>query len=138
MFSPEFPHGDTWARSAPNQAKMLRKLYDNGVTLVPGSDSLPAFTVHRELEVYVEAGIPAAAVLRMATLGSARVVGVDERTGSIEVGKDADLILLDGNPLDDMSAVRRATLVIKGATAYRPEELYRAIGIKPFVVSTEI
>jgi imidazolonepropionase-like amidohydrolase len=74
----------------------------------------------------------------MATLDSARVIGVDDRTGSIEVGKDADLILLDGNPLDDISAVRRATLVIKGDTVYRPDQLYKAIGVKPFVASTEI
>jgi imidazolonepropionase-like amidohydrolase len=63
---------------------------------------------------------------------------VDERTGSIEVGKDADLILIDGNPLDDISAVRRATLVIKGDTAYRPDQLYKAVGVTPFVPSSEI
>ena len=138
MFTPEFPHGDTWARSAPNQSRMLKKLYDSGVTLVPGSDNLAAFTVHRELEVYSQAGIPNSAILRMATLDSARVIGVDDRSGSIEVGKDADLILLDGNPLVDIGAVRRATLVMKGDTVYRPDRLYEAIGIKPFVASTEI
>ena len=94
--------------------------------------------MHRELEIYVEAGIPEAAVLKMATLDSARVVGVDDRTGSIAVGKDADLILLDGNPLEDISAVRRATLVLKGSNAYRPDELYKVVGVKPFLESTEI
>jgi len=138
MYSPEFPHGETWARSQPNQAAMLLKLFENGIQLVPGSDNMAAFTIHRELEVYAEAGIPNAAVLKMATLDSARVTGVDDRTGSIEVGKDSDLILLDGNPLEDISAVRRATLVMKGNTVYRPDELYKAIGVKPFVVSTEI
>ena len=138
MFSPAFPNGETWARSNDNQRKMLKKLYDNGVQLVPGSDNIAAFTIHRELEVYVEAGIPEAAVLRMATLDSARVVGVDDRTGSIAVGKDADLILLDGNPFEDISAVRRATLVMKGGNAYRPDELYKVVGVKPFLDSTEI
>ena len=138
MYSPEFPHGETWARSLPNQSAMLKKLYENGIQLVPGSDGMAAFTVHRELEVYAEAGIPNAAVLKMATLDSARVTGVDDRTGSIEVGKDADLILLDGNPLEDISAIRRATLVMKGNTVYRPDQLYKAIGVKPFVNSTEI
>ena len=71
-------------------------------------------------------------------LDSARVTGVDDRTGSIEVGKDADLILLDGNPLEDISAILRATLVMKGNTVYRPDELYKAIGVRPFVNSTEI
>ena len=138
MYSPEFPHGEAWARSLPNQATMLRKLYEGGIQLVPGSDNMAAFTIHRELEVYTEAGIPHAAVLRMATLDSARVTGVDARTGSIEVGKDSDLILLDGNPLEDISAVRRATLVMKGSTIYRPDELYKAIGVKPFVASAGI
>jgi hypothetical protein len=138
MFSPEFPHGADWARSAPNQAAMLRKLHENGIQLVPGSDNMAAFTIHRELEVYSEAGIPNAAVLKMATLDSARVTGVEERTGSIEVGKDSDLILVDGNPLEDIGAVRRATLVMKGSTLYRPDELYKAIGVMPFIASTEI
>lgn len=138
MFSPEFPHGETWARSLPNQSAMLRMLYENGIQLVPGSDNMAAFTIHRELETYAEAGIPNAAVLKMATLDSARVTGVDDRTGSIEVGKDSDLILLDGNPLEDISAVRRATLVMKGNTIYRPDELYKAIGVKPFIASHEI
>ena len=138
MYSPEFPHGADWARSAPNQAAMLLKLHENGIQLVPGSDNMAAFTVHRELEVYSEAGIPNAAVLKMATFDSARVTGVEERTGSIEVGKDSDLILVDGNPLEDISAIRRAMLVMKGNTVYRPDELYKAIGIMPFVASTEI
>ena len=138
MYSPAFPHGEAWARSNDNQSKMLKKLFDNGVQLVPGSDNIAAFTIHRELEVYVEAGIPEAAALRMATLDSARIVGVDDRTGSIAVGKDADLILLDGNPLNDISAVRRATLVMKGDKAYRPDELYKVVGVKPFLDSTEI
>ena len=130
--------GETWSRSNENQRKMLKKLFDNGVQLVPGSDNIAAFTIHRELEVYVEAGIPEAAVLRMATLDSAGVVGVDDRTGSIAVGKDADLILLDGNPLNDISAVRRAMLVVKGNNAYRPDELYKVVGVEPFLASMEL
>lgn len=138
LYKPEMDMGDqvdAWAASAVAQAAMLKKLYDAGVQLVPGSDYYPAFTVHRELELYVEAGIPNADVLRIATLDSARVVGVEESTGSIAVGKDADLVLLDGNPLDDISAVRRATLVMKGNRVYRPDALYEAVGVRPFVAS---
>jgi len=74
----------------------------------------------------------------MATLDSARIVGVDDHKGSIAVGKDSDLVLLDGNPLEDISAVRRATLVMKGDTVYRPDELYRVIGVRPFLESTSL
>ena len=83
----------------------------------------------------VEAGIPNVEVLRLASLDSAGIVGVDDRSGSIAVGKDSDLMLVEGNPLEDMSAIRRATLVLKGNTAFRPDELYKAVGVKPFVGS---
>jgi hypothetical protein len=136
MYSPDMVLGENWPRSAVKQSAMLLKLYESGIQIVPGSDYYAAFTLHRELELYAEAGIPNAAVLKMATLDSARIVGVDDHKGSIAVGKDADLVLLDGNPLQDMSAVRRATLVMKGDTVYRPDELYRAVGVTPFVEST--
>jgi imidazolonepropionase-like amidohydrolase len=141
LYKPEMDMGDNvdaWAASAVAQAAMLKKLHDAGVQLVPGSDYFPAFTVHRELEVYVEAGIPVADVLRIATLDSARVVGVDASTGSIAVGKDADLVLVEGNPFEDISAVRRATLVMKGNRAYQPDKLYKAVGVQPFVASESL
>ena len=99
---------------------------------------MPGFTMHRELELYAAAGIPNGAVLRIATLGSARVLGVDGETGSIEPGKAADLVLLDGNPLEDMSAIRRGVLVMNGGTLYRPEDLYQAVGVKPFLPSVDL
>ncbi|KAA9132770.1 amidohydrolase family protein [Marinihelvus fidelis] len=133
MYNPEMVLGENWPESGRRQSQMLKKLHDAGVQLVPGSDSIAAFTIHRELELYAEAGIPNAEVLRIGTLDSARIVGADERTGSIAVGKDADLVLLDGNPLEDMSAIRRAVLVLKGDTAYEPSALYQAMGVKPFV-----
>jgi hypothetical protein len=141
LYDPDMDMGDmvdAWGRSAEKQAQMLKALYDNGIQLVPGSDAMAPFTIHRELELYAEAGIPVAAVLRIATLDSARVVGADDSKGSIAPGKDADLVLLDGNPLEDISAVRRGLLVIRGERFYRPEELYRAVGVRPFLPSTEI
>jgi len=139
LYKSEFDMGDdradAWARSAVNQSAMLKKLHDSGVQLVPGSDNIAAFTIHRELELYAKAGISNADVLKIATLDSARVVGVAERTGSITVGKDSDLVLVEGNPLADISAVRRATLVVKGNTLYRPEDLYKVVGVKPFLAS---
>ena len=134
-FNPEFDIRDSveaWGRSSKNQAAMMKKLHDNGIQLVPGSDAVAAFTIHRELELYAEAGIPVADVLRIGTLDSARVVGVDGRKGSIEIGKDSDLLLVEGNPLDDISAIRNGVLVMQGNTVYQPDELYKTIGVKPF------
>ena len=138
LYKPDMDMGgneEAWERSAVRQSEMLRKLHDSGVQLLPGSDHIAAFTIHRELEVYAEAGISNADVLKIATLDSARIVGVDDRTGSIAVGKDADLVLVEGNPLDDISAIRRATLVMKGNAAFRPDELYKAVGVEPFLPS---
>jgi hypothetical protein len=138
LYKPEMDMGDKveeWAASAVAQAAMIKKLHDSGVQIVPGSDHMPAFTIHRELELYSEAGISNADVLRIASLDSARIVGVDDKTGSIAVGKDADLVLVEGNPIEDISAIRRATLVMKGNTAYKPDELYKVVGVKPFVES---
>jgi len=129
---------EAWLKSAENQAAMLKALHEYGIQLVPGSDDMAAFTVHREIELYSEAGISNADVLRIATLDSARITGVADSKGSIEVGKDSDLILIDGNPFDDISAIRRAVLVMKGDTLYRPDDLYRSIGVKPFLPSVEL
>ncbi len=129
---------EAWLKSAENQAAMLKALHEYGIQIVPGSDDMAAFTVHREIELYAEAGIPVADVLRIATLDSARITGVDDRKGSIEIDKDADLILIDGNPFEDISVIRRAVLVMKGDTLYRPDDLYRSIGVKPFLPSVEL
>jgi imidazolonepropionase-like amidohydrolase len=141
LYNPSFEIGEAriqdWANTAVRQAEMIRKLYDNGIQLVPGSDGMPAFTLHRELELYAQAGIPNAAVMRFATLDSAAVVGVSDQVGSIEAGKVADLVLLDGNPLLDISSVRRGVLVMKGNTLYQPDGLYRAGGVKPNPPSRE-
>jgi len=141
MYNPEMDMGemaDAWSRSAENQAAMLKALYDHGIQLVPGSDSIPAFTLHREIELYSEAGIPNADVLRIATLDSARITGVADSKGSIEVEKDSDLILIEGNPFEDISAIRRAVLVMKGDTLYRPDQLYKSVGVQPFLDSIEL
>ena len=136
LYNPSFEIGEEriedWANTAVRQSEMIKKLYDNGIQLVPGSDDMPGFTIHRELELYALAGIPNADVLKIATLDSARVLGVEEQTGSIEVGKAADLVLLDANPLEDISAVRTGVLVMKGGAIYKPNQLYQAVGVEPF------
>jgi imidazolonepropionase-like amidohydrolase len=81
----------------------------------------------------VQAGIPAAEALRIATWGAARHLGALDRLGSIAPGKQADLVLLDGDPTADISAIRRVALVFQRGVAFHPAELYQAVGVAPFV-----
>ena len=80
---------------------------------------------------HVQAGIPAAKVLQDATLGAARLMKMDKDLGSITPGKLADLTLVDGDPVADISDIREPTLVVKDGVWYRPSELYSAIGVAP-------
>jgi imidazolonepropionase-like amidohydrolase len=110
---------------------MLKLLFDSGVTIVPGTDNFAGFAYQRELEIYVESGIPAAEVLKMATLGSARVMSKDKELGSIEAGKLADLVLIDGDPTKNISDVRKVRTVIKDGNVYDPAKILTSLGIKP-------
>jgi imidazolonepropionase-like amidohydrolase len=113
--------------------KLARVLHDAGVPLAFGTDEiLYGFSADRELELYVRAGIPAADALYAATLGAARIMRRDRELGSIEPGKLADLLLVDGDPLANISAVRRPTLVCKGGRLFDPIALWRAVGIAPY------
>ena len=113
--------------------RMLKLFYDSGITIVPGTDDLAGFTLHRELENYVAAGIPASRVLQMDTLGAARVMKHDDLRGSIAPGKLADIILVDGDPTAHMSDIRRVVTVIKDGTIYDAGAMYEVLGVRPAV-----
>jgi imidazolonepropionase-like amidohydrolase len=112
---------------------MVKALYDHGIRIVPGTDALAGFAYHRELELYVEAGIPAPEVLRIATLGAAEVMKRDGDLGSVAPGKLADFILVDGDPITRISDIRRVVLTVKDGTIFDPAKLYEAVGVKPAV-----
>jgi imidazolonepropionase-like amidohydrolase len=111
--------------------RLVGELYKSGITIVAGTDGWPGFGLHRELELDVAAGIPPAQVLRIATLGAARVMKHDDERGSIAPGKLADVILVDGNPATNISDIRRVDTVVKNGVVYKSADLYRALGIKP-------
>jgi imidazolonepropionase-like amidohydrolase len=115
--------------------RMLLALHAAGVPIVAGTDSVYGFALVRELELYVAAGIPAADVLGMATLGAARAAGQGERLGSIEPGKLADLILVDGDPSVDPGALRNLRLVVKDGVPLDPESMWRELGIGPLEIT---
>jgi imidazolonepropionase-like amidohydrolase len=117
--------------SAEALLHMVKRLYDAKIMLVAGTDGMPGFTLHRELEMYVQAGIPAADALRIATLNGAKVLKRDAELGSIAPGKLADLILVDGDPVRRISDIRNTDLVIKDGKLYEPAALYRSFGVQP-------
>jgi imidazolonepropionase-like amidohydrolase len=122
------------ARYRESFAKMVALvglLYKAGVPIEAGTDSLPGFALHRELELDTQAGIPAAEVLKLATLGAARIMKHDTELGSLAPGKLADMVLIDGNPAATISDIRKPVVVVKDGVLYRPSELNTALGIQP-------
>jgi len=110
----------------------VKLLNDSGVQLLPGTDAGTGFTVHRELELYVKAGLTPAETLSLATLKAEEYMGRDQSLGSIERGKLADFFLVPGDPTRDINAIRQIRLVMKGGFAYFPSEIHQALGIRPF------
>ena len=91
--------------------KFVASLQKAGVKLMTGSDSpewylTPGFTVHDEIESFVKAGISNYAALQTATINPAQYLGIDNRKGTFEVGKEADFILLHQNPLENIRNTR--------------------------------
>jgi len=115
----------------PAMLRLLKALYDAGITIIPGTDNLAGYMLHHELELYVKAGIPAGEVLRMATLTPALVMGVDKDRGVIAAGKLADMVLIDGDPTQDMRDIHKIKTVIKGGKVYDPAAIEKAFGIAP-------
>jgi imidazolonepropionase-like amidohydrolase len=120
----------TYRASFEAMLSMIKMMHDAGIPIVCGTDSLAGFALHRELELHVRAGIPAADVLASATLGAARIMKLDKDLGSVEAGKLADVILVDGKPAASIDQIRRVSLVVRDGALYDPAALLRAAGIQ--------
>lgn len=131
-----------WGASWKVMMDLLRRMHAAGIPLVAGTDATAGFAFQRELELYVQARIPAAQALKIATWNGAKYSDRLAEIGSIERGKRADLLLVDGDPVADIRAIRRVALVIQGLNgetrALSPAALYQAMGILPFVPAAEI
>jgi len=111
--------------------KLLGIMHERGIRIVAGTDNvLPGFDTVRELELYVKAGFTPAAALQAATIVPARVMKVGDQFGSLAPGKIADAVVIHGNPLADISALRRAGTTIKGGVLYDTRALYASAGVK--------
>jgi imidazolonepropionase-like amidohydrolase len=102
---------------------MIPRLHAAGVPIMAGTDTpigllTPGFSLHEELRMLVEAGLPAQAALVAATLRPAEFLGIDDQFGTIAPGKHADLVLLDADPLADIRNTRRIQAVVRGGVVF--------------------
>jgi imidazolonepropionase-like amidohydrolase len=118
---------DDYRKSYANMVKLVGKLHQAGVPIVAGTDGMGVELV-RELEIYRQAGMSPEAVLQSATIVPARVVGADKRTGSIAVGKEADMVLVDGDPSKEIGALRRVVTVVSDGYVMDADQLRKAAG----------
>ncbi len=131
--------GGTSAEMAPlmrkifeHQLALIGALHRAGVTIVAGTDqAVPGHSLHREIELYVQAGFTPMEAIQAATLVPARVMGVDKEVGTVEVGKRADLALLDANPLEKISNIRSVKYVVAHGVLYDTAKLWQSVGFKP-------
>ena len=132
----EIPDEATQARFEKSYMAMvdfIGRLHRAGVPLVAGTDAMAGFTLQRELELYTMAGIPANEVLQIATRNGARYSALENERGRIAPGFVADLALVDGDPTQDITALRRMVTVVTQGKHIDPTAVYRELGIRPFV-----
>jgi len=135
----QLTNGGMPPEAAPYAEKMFQELLDivgalhrAGVTIVAGTDqAVPGFSLYHEIELYQKAGFTPLEALQAATIVPARAMKVDGDSGSVEVGKRADLDVLDANPLDDIHNVRSVRMVVADGVLYDPKPLWESVGFKP-------
>jgi imidazolonepropionase-like amidohydrolase len=120
MWNPQQQNTDLIGKVWPHMQAFVAELHKARIPLIAGTDLLfpgiiPGFSLHEEMLLWQEAGIPPADVLRSATLGPAKFVGLDNRLGSVTEGKTASLVLLRANPLEDIrNAGRIESVFLRG------------------------
>ena len=130
--APVPPAAGAPATSAAPRPSILKVLHDKGVPIVSGTDgALPGYSLLREVELYVQAGLTPLQAIQTATRVSARALALEAETGTIAVGKRADLVVLDADPLANISNLRRTRFVVTNGKMYEPAALWRLAGFRP-------
>ena len=107
-------------------------LFRAGIQVVPGSDTgLQGYGLIRELELYVAAGLTPLQAIQSATIVSAPAMGMDHDTGTVEPGKRADLILVNGDPLTNISDLRKVSKTVANGRVYDTAKLWRSVSFNP-------
>ena len=110
----------------------LRALHAAGIPIVAGTDqSIPGYSLHREIELYVEAGFTPLEALQAATIVAARAVGVEKESGTLEAGKRGDVLLLNADPLVDIHNTRAVWRTVAAGAVYVPAPLWQSVGFVP-------
>ncbi|MDV6332946.1 amidohydrolase family protein [Asticcacaulis sp. 201] len=117
---------------------VMRLLHTNGIQFLPGTDDTLGFSLRRELELYVKAGMTPAEALKVGTLDMETYLHRDQELGTIERGKLADFFLVKSDPTQDITALHDTRMVLKGGFVYFPDEIYESLGIKPFTTAPKI
>jgi imidazolonepropionase-like amidohydrolase len=129
---PPSPLADVQEKVFAKLLAVTGALHKAGVPIVAGTDqTIPGHSLHREIELYVQAGFTPMEAIQAATIVPARVMGVDKEVGTVEPGKRADVILVDGNPLESIRNIRNVKYVIADGKMYDCAELWRSVGFKP-------
>lgn len=104
--------------------KFVGELHQSGVVILAGSDNfIPGFGIHRELQLLVDGGLSPAEALEAVTLGAARLLGEESSRGSLQEGKFADLVIINGDPLQDITRTRDIVYIVKEGKFFHPEVL---------------
>ncbi|HMJ86320.1 MAG TPA: amidohydrolase family protein [Vicinamibacterales bacterium] len=112
--------------------RIVKALHDAGVPVVAGTDEgIPGHSVHREIELYVEAGLTPLQALQAATIVPARAMKLDGELGTIEKGKRADMVVLNANPLERIQNIRSARWTIVDGRVYDTQALWRSVRFQP-------
>ncbi|HET7639554.1 MAG TPA: amidohydrolase family protein, partial [Ktedonobacteraceae bacterium] len=110
---------------------LVKAMHDKDIPIVAGTDmGFPGYSVPRELELYVQAGLTPMEAIKAATIVPAQVMNMDKRTGSVRAGKQADLVIVDGDPLKEIRNIRNVWIVIKEGQEYDTVVLHRMVGFK--------
>jgi imidazolonepropionase-like amidohydrolase len=111
------------------ELEVVHLLHENGVPFLAGTDTppgvyiFPGFSLHEELQRFVAAGFTPLEALQTATLNPARFFGMESQLGTVEKGKFADLVVLNANPLDDISNTQKIAAVITNGRYYSRKDL---------------
>jgi imidazolonepropionase-like amidohydrolase len=119
------------ASPAPAGPSIISTLHARKVPIVAGTDgAVPGYSLLRELELYVRAGLTPLQAIQAATMVPARAMGLAGDVGQIARGLRADLVVLDANPLTDISALRLTHRVVSNGRMYSPAQLWPLAGFR--------